>query len=417
MNENVTTTGTTIAEYSQTEQALATLRDKYKGVVFEVTTTKGMTAAKDARAELRGLRTTLEKKRQEIKAPALERCRAIDSEAKRITAELSALEDPIDETIKIEEHRKEEERLAKLEAERQRVQAIQDKIDAMRNLPATLVGKPAVIVQGQLAKLRAQALSGNEYQEFIETAADAHTAAIARIEEQLKAQQDHEAEQARIKAEREELDRLREADRVRREEEERRAAEARAEQERQDRERREREEAEHQARLEAEARERAEREAAERAEREEREAEERRQREEQEEIARQQRAAAEQARREEEARQRAEEEARMQAERERLAAERRQFEECQAQEARVVEARRQAAIAAQRKRWKNRTVVEGAAMTDSELNALLSLLMCDDPSSISEEQRTVLADWADAEARRHGFNDWLDAYHGLEAAA
>jgi hypothetical protein len=252
---------TEIVEYSQTEQALAALREKYKDVVFDVSTGKGMTAAKEARAELRGLRTTLEKKRVEIKAPALERCRMIDAEAKRITAELSKLEDPIDERIKAEEARKEEERLARLEAERQRLQAINDKIDAIRALPATLVGKPSVIIQGQLAKLRAQTLDQAEFAELLPTAQDAHTAAIARIEDQLRAQQEHEAEAARIKAEREELERLREADRLRREEEERKAAAARAEQERADRERREREEAEHRARLEAEARERAERES------------------------------------------------------------------------------------------------------------------------------------------------------------
>lgn len=313
-----------IAEYTQTEQALAHLREKYKNVVFDVSTPKGMAAAKEARAELRSLRTTLEKKRVEIKAPALERCRAIDSEAKRITGELAKLEDPIDDRIKAEEARKEEERLARLEAERQRVQAIADKIDGIRALPATLVGKPSVIIQGQLTKLRGQVLTAEEFAEQLATAQDAHTAAIARIEEQLKDQQEHEAEAARIKAEREELERLREADRLRRQEEERRAAEARAEAERQDRERREREEAEHRARLEAEARERAAREA-----------EERRQREEQEAAARAQREAEEQARREEEARQRAEEETRLQAERERLAEERRQFEARQAEQRRI----------------------------------------------------------------------------------
>lgn len=336
---------TEIVEYSQTEQALAGLREKYKDVVFDVSTGKGMTAAKEARAELRGLRTTLEKKRQEIKAPALERCRMIDTEAKRITAELSKLEDPIDERIKAEEARKEEERLAKLEAERVRLQAINDKIDAIRALPGTLIGKPVVILQGQIAKLRAQPPFEEEFAELLGTAKDAHTAAIARIEEQLKAQQEHEAEAARIKAERAELERLREADRLRREEDERKAIEARAEQERLDQERREREEAEHRAKLEAEARE-AERvaaaerarinaEAAERAEREEaqrlqrvaREAEERLQRE-----------TEELARREEEARLRAEEEARMQAERERLAAAQKKLDEQAAQIKRQQEA-------------------------------------------------------------------------------
>lgn len=325
---------TEITEYSQTEQALAELRNKYANAVFDVSTTKGMTLAREARAEVRGYRVALEKKRVEIKAPALERCRLIDTEAKRITAALEALEGPIDEIIKAEEHRKEEERLARLEAERQRVQAITAKIDTIRALPASLVGKPSVVIKGQLAKLRDQVPDTGEFAELLPTALDAHTATIARIEQQLQAQLDQEAEQARIKAEREELDRLREADRLRREEDERKAAAERAEQERLDRERREREDAEHRARLEREARERAERETEERRQRETAEADARRIREEE-----------EQARREEQARQRAAEEQRLQAERERLAEEQRQFEARQAEQRKKEAAARAAAEA------------------------------------------------------------------------
>lgn len=101
---------TPIAEYSETAAALADLRQKYEKVVFQVATKDGMQVAVKARAELRGYRVALEKKRVEIKAPALERTRLIDAEAKRITAELSALEDPIDSLIKQEEGRKERER-------------------------------------------------------------------------------------------------------------------------------------------------------------------------------------------------------------------------------------------------------------------------------------------------------------------
>ena len=86
---------TTIQEYSATESALADLAQRFKGVVFDVTTKQGMEDAKKGRAELRTYRTDLEKMRKEIKAPALLRCNQIDSEAKRITLELESLEDPI----------------------------------------------------------------------------------------------------------------------------------------------------------------------------------------------------------------------------------------------------------------------------------------------------------------------------------
>ncbi|HEY9126628.1 MAG TPA: DUF1351 domain-containing protein, partial [Acidobacteriaceae bacterium] len=318
----------------ETAQALAELRQRHKDVVYDVAVPKQMKAAREARAELRVLRTSLEKRRVEIKAPALERCRLIDAEAKRITSEITQLEDPIDEQIKKEEHRVEQERLAKIEAERQRVQGINAKIDAIRALPASLVGKPSVIIRGQLSKLQDQAPSETDFAELLATAQDAHTAAVARIEQQLQGQIEHEAEQKRIQEERAELERLRAEADARRIADEKRIAEERAEQERQDRERREREEAEHRARLEQEARERAEREAQERKEREAREAEERRAREAQEAEARRIWEDQQRAIQEAETIRRAEEEARLQAERERLAEEQRQFEERQAEQRR-----------------------------------------------------------------------------------
>ncbi len=188
---------TPIAEYTETAAALADLRERHAGVVYDVTVSKEMKLAKEARAELRGLRTGLEKKRVEIKAPALERCRLIDAEAKRITAELVALEEPIDVQIKAEEARAETARLEKLEAERLRVEAIQQKIQAIRDVPGSLVGKPSVIIAGQLAKLRETVLDEAELGADYLTATDALTAAIARVTELLVAQQEADAEKKR----------------------------------------------------------------------------------------------------------------------------------------------------------------------------------------------------------------------------
>ena len=90
---------TEIAEYSVTTAALAELRQRFGNVAFDLTTTKGDKEARAARLELVRLRTSLEAKRKELKAPALERSRLIDAEAKRITAAIDELEAPIDEQI------------------------------------------------------------------------------------------------------------------------------------------------------------------------------------------------------------------------------------------------------------------------------------------------------------------------------
>ena len=112
---------TQIVEYSATEAALADLAQRYKGVVFDVSVPEQLQTAKVARNDIRGYRTALEKKRVELKADVLERGRLIDGEAKRITAALYALEDPIEDQIKAEERRKEGERLAAEKAEADRI--------------------------------------------------------------------------------------------------------------------------------------------------------------------------------------------------------------------------------------------------------------------------------------------------------
>lgn len=130
---------TEIAEYTETAAALGELRQKYEKAVFPVATTEGMRKAVEARRELREHRVALEKRRKEIKAPALLRCQLIDSEAKRITAQIEELEDPIDAQIKAEESRKERE---KQERERVIVERA-EKYRAAVAFPGELVAKAA----------------------------------------------------------------------------------------------------------------------------------------------------------------------------------------------------------------------------------------------------------------------------------
>ena len=216
-----------IAEYNETAAALAVLRDKYC-TVFDVKTAKGMTAAREARAEVKGYRVALEKLRVEIKAPALERTRLIDSEAKRITAELLAIEEPIDQQIKAEETRKAEEKAAKERAEAARVAAIQARIAAIRGSVTAAVNKPSTFTADLMTKIHALQVTAEEFAEFLSNAEAAKDETMESLAILLAEQQAHEAEQARIKAEREELERLRKQDEERQAEQRRIEAEAKA---------------------------------------------------------------------------------------------------------------------------------------------------------------------------------------------
>lgn len=249
---------TEIAEYSQTAAALSDLRHRYAGVAFNVTTTKGMDEAKKARQEVKGYRTALEAKRKEIKAPALERCRLIDDEAKTITSALLELEEPIDQQIKAEEARKEAEKAAKAEAERNRVARHHAVIQYLRGIPADVASATAEEVLKALNELAALDITSSleEFQgqaqlakdETLDKLREMHASAVAHEAEQARIKAEQEAEAARIAAERAELAKLRAEQEAR----DREAAAIRAEQERKDREAREAVEREQAAKLAAE---------------------------------------------------------------------------------------------------------------------------------------------------------------------
>jgi len=267
-----------VVEFSKTDAALADLRKRLSGTLFEVTTTAGMRDAKAARAELRGLRTDLERRRKELKAPLLEAGRIVDTEAKRITGELSALEEPIDAQIVNEEQRKEAERAAKERAERDRVDSIQTRI---RWFTEQVAAAARVItardVEAIIGRVELVDVTDSTFAEFTASADDAKRGALQELRAMELAAANRVAEAERITAERAELDRQRaehdaavaaerermaaqqraideERARLKREERERCEAANRAEAERLAEERRHRDEAEAKAKADAEAR-------------------------------------------------------------------------------------------------------------------------------------------------------------------
>lgn len=197
-----------ITEYQQTTAAIAILREKYSGP-FDTTTKEGLAAAKEARAEVKGYRVILEKMRVDLKAPLLERSKLIDAEAKRITAELSAIEEPIDAAIKAEERRKEEEKAAKARAEAERVAQINARLLHIRRVPTSMIGRPASEIEAEMTRMTAYQPNPGDFAEFLPEAIAASNEARTILETMLNERRAAGAEQVRIQAEREELERLR----------------------------------------------------------------------------------------------------------------------------------------------------------------------------------------------------------------
>jgi hypothetical protein len=108
-----------VAEYSKADAAITELRQRYADIKeINPDTDDGYGFLKAGIKEVAGYRTALEKKRKEIKDPFLKAGKIIDSEAKRITAELVRLEDPMKAKKAIRgerEKREKEERIARLQ--------------------------------------------------------------------------------------------------------------------------------------------------------------------------------------------------------------------------------------------------------------------------------------------------------------
>ena len=216
-----------ITEYDETAGALSVLAVKYKDVVFAVSTKEGMEEAKQARAQLRGYRTNLETMRKSIKAPALERCRLIDAEAKDITEKLTALEKPIALQIEAEEARKEQEKQSKLNAEIARVQVLRARIANITAIADTAYPN-SDSCQHALVKVKAIEINELQFEELQPDAQQAKDAALFRLQNLFAQYTASEAEAEQIRIDRAKLAQLEAESAARRAEDDRKAAEERA---------------------------------------------------------------------------------------------------------------------------------------------------------------------------------------------
>lgn len=216
----LTVVASAIAEFDRVAAGIAALKEKYAGVVYDVTTTVGMAEAKAARLAVRQPRYDIERIRKSAKAPILSLGKELDGEAARITAEIEAIESPIDEQIKNEEARKEAERQTKIDAERNRLTALQSRLAGIRNIADGASLKTADEVAYLITTLEGTAID-ESFAEFLAEAKTAHAVALDSLRTIHDSRIAFEQEQERLRAERIELERQRteqaERDRVERE--------------------------------------------------------------------------------------------------------------------------------------------------------------------------------------------------------
>lgn len=208
-----------LKEFDAVEAGLAKLRKKYENVVFDVSTTKGMKQATEARMAIREPRYAVKAALDAAKKPLNELKADVTARAEAITAEIMKLETPIHEQIQAEEKRKADEKEAREAANRARVLDITERISAMRQMVARAgecrtAERVSIILEG----LKAVSLEGMD--EFDGEARRVHAEGVASIESILAVKQADErereerrlaqaAEEQRLAEERAELERQR----------------------------------------------------------------------------------------------------------------------------------------------------------------------------------------------------------------
>lgn len=197
-----------IAEINTFEAGIAALEEKHKGVVYDVKSPKGMAAAKEARQEVRKPRYALEKIQREAKRPLNALKDAIDSQTEALVNRIAAIEDPLHEAITEEQDRIHNEAVAKVAAERERIERLEARIAAIYTMPYEANGLDSTACQSILNEACALPV-GDDWQEFRDKAQTAKVATVAALEGVLAKAKAAEVEAARIISERAELERLR----------------------------------------------------------------------------------------------------------------------------------------------------------------------------------------------------------------
>ena len=184
---------TQITEFTKTEASLATLEGKYS-VVPDATTSDGYAACVEAIRELRPLRTGLDKMRLSLNSDDQARIKFRNTEARRITNRLTALEDPIKAAKVAVDTEKERIEEAARQVEIKRIADIQEKIENIGHLASTLsIASSAEYIEQRLVSAKSFVIIGDEYGEYLQSAQGEQSRVIGLLETAHKERKEYEA--------------------------------------------------------------------------------------------------------------------------------------------------------------------------------------------------------------------------------
>lgn len=178
--------------FKKTDAALSSLRERFS--IVPIVTEDNYNEVAEGLKELTKYRTSLEKKRVEIKKPYLDKGKLIDAEAKRITAVLVSLEDPIKAAKKEYDDREEIKR-------QERIARLQKKVDAIYDFERRAKNMASNEISELLEELY-EIDTANDFYDLTDDATQARSVVLAKLSEILNDRLIFEKSEAdRIKAE------------------------------------------------------------------------------------------------------------------------------------------------------------------------------------------------------------------------
>jgi hypothetical protein len=206
--------------FAETKAQLAELAQQSARIV-EVTNPDGREECHRARMTLKNTRVAIQKTGKDARDDAVQFSKAVIAKEKELIDVIAPEESRLQSLQDAWDTEREAERQAKVRAEQERVEAIQQQIADVRAYAHEAVGKGSEAIAVLIAELEPLGPSEAMFQEFREQAdvarsetlaklQDMHAAAAAHEAEQARIAEEQAAERAKIEAERAELAKLRE---------------------------------------------------------------------------------------------------------------------------------------------------------------------------------------------------------------
>lgn len=173
---------------------------------YDITTSEGMTKAKEAATLFQKIRTSADKAKTAAKKPIDQAGKAILARFNVIEEAAKAEEKKHNDAITAEKQRLEDIEEEKRQKERARIEAIETRLAYIRGIPAQLAKADSAAISARLSELMAKQLDPAMYDEFLEQAVSAMnetTDALRALEKEALEREAEKAELERLRQERE----------------------------------------------------------------------------------------------------------------------------------------------------------------------------------------------------------------------